>query len=192
MSLEHPQPGLRANDQDRDRAASVVQDAHGDGRLDVEELDERLTRVYSAKTQVELRAITSDLVPLPVDHGPARQVLTVRSEHRTQVRNGAWRVPPQIIAEAVHCRIKFDFTAALVETTEIQVDATAEHGTVVLVVPEGWLVDIEDVQVTHGTVRNRTRSPGTAGAPVVLRVTGRAVHSRIIVRHARSWGRGRG
>jgi hypothetical protein len=192
MSLEHPQPGLRATDQDRDRAAAIVQDAHADGRLDATELDERLTRVYTAKTQLELTAVTTDLVPLPATVGPARQVLTIRSEHRTQKRAGAWRVPPQIIADAKHCRIRLDFTEALVETPEIHVAATVRHGTVVLIVPHGWLVDIEDVQVKHGSVRNRTRADFTQPLPagtVLLRVSGRVSHSRIIVRHARSWRR---
>jgi hypothetical protein len=189
MSLEHPQPGLRATDQDRDTAATVVQEAHGDGRLDVEELDERLTRVYSAKTQLELKAITSDLVPASAVPGPARQLLTIRTKHRTQKREGHWRVPPQIIADAEHCRIKLDFTQAEVQTTEIHVDATARHGAVILIVPENWIVDIEDVMLKHGTVRNKTRSSGSG--TVLLRVTGRSIHSRIIVRHARSWPRRR-
>ena len=41
MSLEQPPPGHRASDNDRERAASVVQEAHSDGRLDFQELDER-------------------------------------------------------------------------------------------------------------------------------------------------------
>ncbi|MGW7679859.1 DUF1707 SHOCT-like domain-containing protein [Kribbella sp. NPDC054772] len=43
MSLEQPPPGHRASDNDRERAAAVVQEAHTDGRLDIQELDERLT-----------------------------------------------------------------------------------------------------------------------------------------------------
>ena len=64
MSLEQPPPGHRASDHDRERAAALVQEAHGDGRLDFEELDERLTQIYSAKTQLELRTATDDLVPV--------------------------------------------------------------------------------------------------------------------------------
>ena len=64
MSLEQPPPGHRASDNDRERAAAVVQEAHSDGRLDFEELDERLTQIYSAKTQLELRNATADLVPV--------------------------------------------------------------------------------------------------------------------------------
>src|SRR5436309_14001352 len=55
---------LRASDEDRERAAQLLRDGAGDGRLDVDELSERLDRVYAAKTHGELSSVTSDL-PAP-------------------------------------------------------------------------------------------------------------------------------
>src|SRR5436190_2478761 len=57
-------PDLRASDEERDRVAQVLRDGAGDGRLDVDELSERLDRVYAAKTHGELSGVTSDL-PAP-------------------------------------------------------------------------------------------------------------------------------
>ena len=88
MSLEQPPPGHRASDNDRERAAAVVQEAHGDGRLDFEELDERLTQIYSAKTQLELRNATADLVP--VRSGNNRAEIVIKATHSSQKREGAW------------------------------------------------------------------------------------------------------
>jgi hypothetical protein len=46
------------------------------------------------------------------------------------------------------------------------------------------------VLIKHGSVRNKTRSGPTVA--VLLRVTGRSIHSRIIVRHPPSAIRGPG
>jgi hypothetical protein len=60
---------LRASDADRERVAEALRQHHVDGRLDTEELTQRLDRAYAAKTFGELDAITTDLPPIQV---PAR------------------------------------------------------------------------------------------------------------------------
>lgn len=57
-------PEHRAGDGDRDRVAAVLRDAHAEGRLDIDELTERLDATYRAKTFGELAALTADL-PTP-------------------------------------------------------------------------------------------------------------------------------
>jgi len=52
---------LRASDNDREAVAEVLRQAHAEGRLDYAELDERLTRAYSARTQRDLEQLTLDL-----------------------------------------------------------------------------------------------------------------------------------
>jgi hypothetical protein len=180
MSLEQPPPGHRASDNDRERAAAVVQEAHTDGRLDFQELDERLTQIYSAKTQLELRNATADLVP--VAHGSAQE-LTLRAKHSAQKREGAWTVPERLTAIAEHSSVKLDFTDALVQWAEIHVDAHAKHSSVVMVIPEGWSVDIDQVDMVHSTAKNKAVAPRAGG--VRLRVTGQARHGSITVRHPR-------
>jgi hypothetical protein len=66
---------IRASDQDRDRTANVLREHHGVGRLDAEEFNERLDKVFSAKTMGELEALTADLpavdpYPLPTSSLP--------------------------------------------------------------------------------------------------------------------------
>jgi hypothetical protein len=183
MTMDNPRrrPDQRATDQDRDAAATVVQEAHGDGRLDVEELDERLTRIYSSKTQLELRGVTADLVATA--HGSDASILRIRAKHSSQHRRGQWRVPPHIVATAEHSSVKLDFTEAGVRLAEVLVEAAAKHGSVVLVVPEGWSVDIDEVTTEHGTAQNKAVAPRPGGTR--LRVTGLAKHGSIVVRHPR-------
>lgn len=54
-------PYLRCSDADRDRAAGVLRDCLGVGRITVEELDDRLDHVYRARTYGELNAVMGDL-----------------------------------------------------------------------------------------------------------------------------------
>jgi hypothetical protein len=181
MSLEQPPPAHRASDNDRERAAAVVQEAHSDGRLDFQELDERLTQIYSAKTQLELRNATADLVP--VAHGSNAAELTIRAKHSAQRREGPWTVPQQVVAVAEHSSVRLDFTDAIVRWPEIHVDAQAKHSSVVMIVPEGWSIDLDAVDMIHGTAKNKATTPRAGGAR--LRVTGEARHGTIVVRHPR-------
>jgi hypothetical protein len=54
-------PRIRASDDDRDRAASLLREHHAAGRLDAEEFDERLDRALAAKTIGDLDELLSDL-----------------------------------------------------------------------------------------------------------------------------------
>jgi hypothetical protein len=54
-------PKIRASDEDRDRAVSLLREHHAAGRLDAEEFNERLDKAYAAKTLGELDEIMADL-----------------------------------------------------------------------------------------------------------------------------------
>jgi hypothetical protein len=56
-----PDPRIRASDDDRDRAASLLREHHAVGRLSVEEFNERLDQVYAAKTMGEIDELLADL-----------------------------------------------------------------------------------------------------------------------------------
>jgi len=56
-----PLPELRASDADRERAVITLGRAAGDGRLDVDELEERLQLAYAARTHAELDTLLADV-----------------------------------------------------------------------------------------------------------------------------------
>jgi hypothetical protein len=64
-------PGaVRASDSDRERAVAVLRRHFALGRLDVEELESRVTHAYDALWRSELRELLRDLpFELPVDRG---------------------------------------------------------------------------------------------------------------------------
>jgi Domain of unknown function (DUF1707) len=54
-------PALRASDTDRERVAAALRRHHLDGRLDTDELQERLGACYAARTHGELDVLLADL-----------------------------------------------------------------------------------------------------------------------------------
>jgi Flp pilus assembly protein TadB len=56
----------RASDAEREACARTLRDHAAAGRLEVDELEERLGRVYGARDRTELRTVLRDL---PRDHG---------------------------------------------------------------------------------------------------------------------------
>lgn len=60
-SPPEPSGGLRASDAERERVAEALRRHHVDGRIDTDELQERLERCYAARTGGELAALLADL-----------------------------------------------------------------------------------------------------------------------------------
>ncbi|MFP5071849.1 DUF1707 domain-containing protein [Pseudonocardia nantongensis] len=56
-----PHRKVRAADRDRERVADRLRRAFGEGRLTVEEFDERTAATYRARTYGELDDLTADL-----------------------------------------------------------------------------------------------------------------------------------
>lgn len=65
-------PDLRIGDIDRQRVAALLGEAAGAGYLRLDEVDERLTTVWSATTSGELSAVASDL-PVELRRARARR-----------------------------------------------------------------------------------------------------------------------
>jgi Domain of unknown function (DUF1707) len=66
---------LRAADSDREAVADILREQHVAGRLDNDELQERIDRCYAAKTYAELDAVVADL---PHEQPQMRRVRGVR------------------------------------------------------------------------------------------------------------------
>jgi hypothetical protein len=62
-------PDHRASDAEREAAADRLRVAAGDGRLDPEELEQRLEAAYGARTVGELTELTRDLPVTPAAEG---------------------------------------------------------------------------------------------------------------------------
>jgi hypothetical protein len=95
---------MRASDDDRDRVAGVLRDAHAEGRLGQDELLDRLESTYQARTYRDLDRLVADLPPVrpqraidriqqrplsaPAPAGPLRQ--KARRAARVSLNAGWW------------------------------------------------------------------------------------------------------
>jgi uncharacterized protein DUF1707 len=78
----HPvPPSLRASDEDRDRLVDELNEHAVAGRLDTDELEDRLTAAYAARTTAELDALRRDL---PLTTRQTALSLAQRRSHLTR------------------------------------------------------------------------------------------------------------
>ncbi len=185
---------LRVSDADREHVADLLREATGQGRLSFDELDERLTRAYAAKTYAELEEVTRDLpgpgVPAPVRAAtgafpPERIGGTPGSKFAVAVmsgarRTGGWVVPPTFVAVAVMGGVDLDLRQARFSQQEVTIHAYALMGGVNIVAPDDIEVDVSGIGFMGG-FDNRASGPGVPGAPRV-RVIGFALMGGVDVR----------
>src|SRR3954449_3294088 len=72
------QDSQRASDAEREAAADRLREATTEGRLDPDELDERVGKVYAARTHGELALVTDDLPQAPPRPAPPERWKDVR------------------------------------------------------------------------------------------------------------------
>jgi Domain of unknown function (DUF1707). len=75
-------PEMRASDSDRDRVAEALREHMAQGRLTVEEFNERLELLYNSKTYGELAKLTADLPATDLHSLPAQQPAAERRPDR--------------------------------------------------------------------------------------------------------------
>jgi hypothetical protein len=71
-------PELRVSDEDRERVAAEIREHFAQGRLDSDELSDRLGRAYGARTAGELDSLRADLPPVPPSAAVRRTELIAR------------------------------------------------------------------------------------------------------------------
>jgi len=189
---------LRVSDADRDQVADVLRDAVGQGRISLDELDERLGQTYSARTYADLEAVTCDLpasgaVTLPttsaatstggyppdrVGGSPgAKFSIAIMSGAR---RRGPWVVPTTYVALAIMGGVQLDLRYARFSAPEVTIQAYALMGGVEIIVPEDIEVDMAGIGFMGG-FDHEASGPGLPGAPR-LKVTGFALMGGVEVK----------
>jgi hypothetical protein len=184
---------LRASDADRDRAATVLNEALAEGRLTAEEHSERLDSIYAAKTQADLVPLLDDL-PVPagaLEPAAAPGTAPERSYHGGPiiaifggaVRKGRWRVPPSSTVVTVFGGADLDLRDAILPGREIVIKATSVFGGMSITVPPEMRVVDSGVAVFGGRdVAAETPESEAPNAPV-LRIKGACVFGGISIKH---------
>ncbi|WP_018682434.1 DUF1707 SHOCT-like domain-containing protein [Actinokineospora enzanensis] len=195
MSEQPNLPGpreMRASDADRERFAKVLHDAMAEGRLTVNELEERLDSVYSARTFGELEPLVRDLpgqqvapavAPQPAlpnrvgGRGTQSSAIAVLSGSEVK---GPWTIPPTFNAIAVMGGVEIDLTQARFEARETVIHAFAMMGGIEITVPPDVTVHVTGSGFM-GAFANSMKGQQFNNGPVV-RITGFALMGGVEVR----------
>ncbi|MCL2584314.1 MAG: DUF1707 domain-containing protein [Streptosporangiales bacterium] len=180
------EPGhLRASDADRERVAEILRDAAGEGRLTLEELDERLEAVYAAKTYADLEPVTRDLptpgnlpkpassrAPAPVHHDPERfggepGLSSAIAIMGGATRKGDWVVPRQFTAFAIMGGIEIDMRDARFSEPTVTIHAVTIMGGIEVTVPEDATVRVTGIGVMGG-FDHAASGTGSPGGPTII------------------------
>jgi hypothetical protein len=171
-------PALRASDADRERHAEILRTATGEGRLTVDELDERLDRVYLSKTHVELERLIADVVVPGEDHRPRMPVNTreegtnwlvsVMSGHD---RKGRWRVGRNLKVINVMGGADIDLNDAELTDQHVHMTVFSLMGGADVRVPEGLNVEVSEFAFMGGNgIHLGETRPDPGGPTLHIRV----------------------
>lgn len=185
-------PELRASDADRERVAEVLRDALTEGRLDMEEFEERLEATYKARTYGELAPITRDLpageVAVPKvdmvkksgdpDRSWAGRIVGGEGSSTWGVavmsgfqRKGRWTVPRRFNGFAFWGGGEIDLRDADFADRVVEINCVAIMGGLEIIVPPGVEVEMRGIGVMGGFDHREEGVTGDPGAPRVI-VTG--------------------
>jgi hypothetical protein len=190
---QHDPSQLRISDADRHRVTEVLRDAAGEGRLDLDELEERLELTWAAKTYAELVPITLDLqapgvtppgapalrTPLPVPAVGHKSSTAILGDCK---RQGVWSIPEKHTAFALMGSVLLDLRQAQLSGHETTINANAIMGEVKVIVPAHLhvVVDGTPIMGDYSLGKDKTAAELTSDSPVV-RLRGVALMGSVTV-----------
>lgn len=167
---------MRVSDSDRHRVAEVLREAAGEGRLELDELDQRLEATYAAKVYADLAPIVSDLpgaqsvpavrpesTPIP---RPSAELVAGAPHYSTsfalmsgQDRRGIWQVGPTHNAFAMWGGITIDLREAVFAQKEVVINANALWAGIDVVVNQWTQVRVEGIGIMGDFSQSRDKVP---------------------------------
>lgn len=164
---EGPDPALmRVSDAERHQVAEALREAAGEGRLDLDELDERLEATYAARTYADLVPITADLpsglAARPGGRAPQRPaggppLVTPGPERESHFavmsglsRRGVWTVPREMTVFAMMGGAELDLRQASYAAEEVTLTINVVMGGATVVVGPRTRVVMEGIGIMGG------------------------------------------
>jgi hypothetical protein len=164
MSSPTPPP---PSDQERERAAEILQGACGDGRLTLEQFSTRVGAVWAAETSSEIERATADLAPTPIV-GSALTVDSVTTIFSESKRRGRWRLKSsRLWLRTFFGSTELDLRAVITSERTIEIAGLCLFGQVTVIVPEGVEVDLTGAVVFSNHTMHLAPVPRVPGTPEV-------------------------
>ena len=161
----------RASDTDRIQIAQLLAYAAEQGRLELKDYEDRLTRAYAATTYQELDQLREDLLGSPVNPrrggkvnpAPSTLLLALLSGFE---RRGRWNVPKKLTTFTLWGSGVLDLRYADFTSTEVEIHAYSIMGMQTILLPPEVNVEVKGHGVMGG-FEHEVLGQGTPGAPVV-------------------------
>jgi MFS family permease len=173
-------PEVLASDHDRDRTAERVRAAAAEGRIDLAEVDRRISAVYEARTLGELTEASRGLPEpgprdgLVVDRAPtSRLALGIFGGFE---REGEWVLPEKFTAWSMFGGGMLDLSEARFSAPETRITAVALWGGTEILVPDDIEVEVRGFGLFGLFGRRGARRGLKPGTP------------RVVIRGLAMWG----
>ncbi|MFF5333981.1 DUF1707 domain-containing protein [Streptomyces sp. NPDC013181] len=197
---------MRASDAERERVAEILREALAEGRLEMEEFEQRLDGAYKARTHGELEPLVRDL---PAVGAPVTVPDAVRSRTGSAARwadrvgkpatsggafafwggfrrRGKWTVGRVFTAFAMWGGGEIDLRDANFEDRETVIRCFTIMGGIHVTVPPDLNVDVRGVGIMGGFGEDTKDEPDPAPDAPRVRITGFALMGGVGVEHKRS------
>jgi hypothetical protein len=177
---------IRVSDADREHVLQLLQKAVAQGVLTLDEFTERTDHALASRTRGELNSVVIDLPGLVHTKvaAPTDEPMALKTRAGTVKQNGVWLVPSTITAECTMGTVHIDFTQARCAHRDVTLRATCGSGTVLVIVPRGWLVRMEHISTGMGDVVNKATDPADPSMPT-LHVHATVGMGTIKIKHSR-------
>ncbi|MCV7096977.1 DUF1707 SHOCT-like domain-containing protein [Mycobacterium kubicae] len=178
-----PMP-LRVSDADRNGTMRRLHNALALGLIDIDEFEQRSSRVSFARTRDELDGLVGDLPGPGAIVTSATDRVELRGWAGSLKRQGAWMVPTRLALVRRVGNIDLDLTRARFAGPVVVIELDMKFGSLDLRLPEGASASIDDVEVYVGSAVDRRKDAPAEGTPHVV-LTGQVVFGSVVIRGPR-------
>ncbi|MEV5602972.1 DUF1707 domain-containing protein [Streptomyces sp. NPDC052299] len=197
---------MRASDAERERVAEILREAVAEGRLEMEEFEQRLDTAYKARTHGELEPLVRDL-PSAGSGSSAPAAVQPRSGSAARWserigrpatstggfafwggfrRRGNWTVGKVFTAFSMWGGGDIDLREANFESRETVIRCFTIMGGLHVTVPPDLNVDVRGIGIMGGFGEHAKDEPAPAPDAPRVRITGFALMGGVGVEHKRS------
>ncbi|MGP3920810.1 DUF1707 domain-containing protein [Nonomuraea sp. NBC_00507] len=162
---------------DRERAVELVQQAYAEGRLDPDELEQRLELALTATSSRDLEPILADL--------PPDEAVRIGSTGGRILRSGDWHVPRHLRIDSEYGRVRLDLSQALIPHSQINIELRLAYGSARITLPAGASANADGVRTEWGRVICKAAGRPRPGA-LHVHITGELPYGRLTIRNSRT------
>lgn len=158
---------LRVSDAERNRAVALLAKACADGRLSLDEYSERVNQALSARTRGDLSLVIRDLpltTPMVAQTRTPRWTIALLGEFK---RNDHWRVGEETNALAIMGSCTLDLRRAVIQGSEVLINAHTVMGSVKIIVPKGTQVELGGLTIMGSKQCKLPDSDVLPGSPII-------------------------